>query len=134
MRAHSRHGQPHHVVRRAAGEWPDDPEWLAETGCALAILSAASAPLTVELFAGGVLSALLRMAQRWVAAQPRGRHAGAVAVLEEEGLVCVVEAFGFTVPQARAHSPAEGGSPKPCPQEIRSPRCLSACRWLTSIR
>ena len=89
------------MVRSAAGEWPDDPEWLAETVCALAILSAASAPLTVELFAGGVLSALLRMAQRWVAAQPRGRHAGAVAALED-GPVHAVRAFGLTVPQARA--------------------------------
>ena len=76
----------------------------------MAVLSAMYAPLAVELFSSGVLSALLRVAQRWVAAQPRGRQDGAVTVLKK-GLVNVVYAFGLTVPQARACLPAKGSSP-----------------------
>lgn len=59
-------------------------------------------PLAVELFYGGVLSALLRVAQRVVAAQPHAEQEEKVAEhLFHECLTSVVKAFGVAVPQAR---------------------------------
>ena len=94
-------GKVRHVLLNAAGEYPPHPQFLVEVGRALAVLSVAAAPLAVELYSSGVLSALLRVAQRWVAIQPGERQDSAVTVLKD-GLAHVVYAFGHTVPQARA--------------------------------
>ena len=62
-----------------------------------------SAPLTVELFCGGVLGALLRVAQRVVAAQANATQEEKIAEhLLCVGLAAAVEAVGSAVPQARA--------------------------------
>ena len=126
-------GKISHVRGMLQESTPPDQGWLVETARAMAVLSAMYAPLAVELFSSGVLSALLRVAQRWVAAQPRRRQDGAVTVLKH-GLVNVVYAFGLTVPQARARVCL----PRAAAQAVfssllRSLRCLSACRWRTSI-
>ena len=62
-------------------------------------------PLTVELFCGGVLGSLLRVAQRLVAAQPHAEQEEKIAeYLFHECLTSVVKSFGVAVPQARAHA------------------------------
>ena len=60
-------------------------------------------PLVVELFCGGVLGALLRIAQRVVAAQPHAEQENIAEYLFREGLISAVDAFGAAVPQARAY-------------------------------
>ena len=62
-----------------------------------------SKAVTVDLFCGGVLGALLLLARRLVATKP---HAGGIrqahaALLFKEGLVHTVNMFGRAVPQAR---------------------------------
>ena len=66
-------------------------------------LCMASKPLAAELFAGGALGALLRVAQRLVAAQRRADRDTYAGRLLSGGLINVVKAFGRAVPQARAH-------------------------------
>ena len=62
-----------------------------------------SKAVTVDLFCGGVLGALLVLARRLVSTKP---HAGGVrqshaALLFKEGLVPTVDMFGQAVPRAR---------------------------------
>ena len=68
----------------------------------MACLSAASAPLAVELFCSRALGVLLRMAQRRVAAQPHG-HQDGIVVMIMTVLMDIFKAFGPAVPQARPH-------------------------------
>ena len=86
-----------------AGECFPEREWLAEVMKGVALFSAASAPIAVEFFCGGVLGVLVRMVQRWVAARPLDELVGTVAMFTR-GLVGVLDAFGLAVPQARARS------------------------------
>ena len=67
----------------------------------LARLSAAYAPLTVELFCAGFLGVLLRVAQRWVAAQLHADAKLDVATFADD-LAVVFKEFGRAVPQVRA--------------------------------
>ena len=68
-----------------------------------------SMPLAVALFCGGALGALLRIARRLVASQPRACQESFAASLIQpgDGLLLVVAAFGPAVPQARAPSAAK---------------------------
>ena len=68
----------------------------------VASLCTASAPLAVELFCRGTLGVLMRVVQRWVRAQPRGRWRGTIELIKN-GLVHLTSALGVAVPQARAH-------------------------------
>ena len=85
-----------------AGQYPDGWEPLGKVMRGVASLCTASVPLAVELFCRGTLGVLVRIVQRWVRAQPRGRWRGTISLVEN-GLVRVTYAFGVAVPQARAH-------------------------------
>ena len=56
----------------------------------------------VEMFYDGALSALLRIAQRLVAAQPHAGREQSAYSLFREGVALVVGVFAHAVPQARA--------------------------------
>ena len=92
------------ALRACAGEYPAEVEWPVSLMCPVSRLCAASTPLAVELFCGGALGMLLRIAQRWVAAQPRGARDGSLAMFRD-GLVFPMNAFGRVVWEARAHLP-----------------------------
>ena len=62
----------------------------------------ANTALTVELFAGGALGALLRIAQQLLGSQPEDQEEAFTKQLSCPGLLSVMEAFGLAVPQARA--------------------------------
>ena len=102
-----------HLVRtRAVEQVPADEALLlvmeAVTRCCLA-----SKPLTVELFCDGVLGALMRAAQRLLAAVPREhREDIGLRILHESrghadwrGVSRMLDAFGHAVPQARVANP-----------------------------
>ena len=95
------HGQLLHMARVCAGEYLPDWEWLVLVMRGVAMVGAASAPLAVKLFCGGALGMLLRMAQRWVAAQPRGQLDLILVAMLRDGLSFALEAFCTAVPQAR---------------------------------
>lgn len=62
-----------------------------------------SGAFAAEMFCDGALSALLRIAQRLVAAQPHaGREQSAIRLFRE-GVARVVCTFAHAVPQARPH-------------------------------
>ena len=86
-----------------AGEYVPDPDWLPGVMNSMLHLCCASEQLAAELIAGGALGALLRVAQRLVAAQPRADQDACAGRLLAGGLMLVVKAFGRAVPQARAH-------------------------------
>ena len=100
-------------------------------------LCGASVPLTVELFCGGVLCALLHIAQRLLATQSHASEKERLAEqLFSKGLTSVVEAFGVAVPQARAHplvSASRARHLRSLVKAWQSLRCLSACRSLRSV-
>ena len=66
-------------------------------------LCGASTPLAVELFCGGALGMLLRIAQRWVAAQPRGARDGSLAMFRD-GLIFPITAFARVGAEARTRT------------------------------
>ena len=103
---------------------------------AVACLCGISAPLTVEVFCGGALGALLRVALWLAAAQPHAQAKERVAEqLLREGLASAVDAFSLAVPQARAHplpAPARQAGFRPLPLARRSLWCLPARRSLES--
>ena len=84
----------------------------------------------VEMFYDGALSALLRIAQRHVAAHPHAGQEQSAFRLFHEGMALVVCIFAHAVPQARP-------SPLSAPPSRRSSllamallllKCLSFCR------
>lgn len=93
-------------LQMCAGDFLPDVDKLLLVVRAVMQLCGADAyiPLVVELFCGGVLGALLHLAQRVVAAQPHAEQEEKIAeYLFHECLISAVEAFGVAVPQARAH-------------------------------
>ena len=125
------HGQLFHVARACAGEYSTDWEWVVIVLRGVAMVSDVSAPLAVELFCGGVLGMLLRVAQRWVAAQPRGLLDLILVAMLREGLSSVLEAFCRAVPQARPAAQAVCCSLLMVVHRLRR---LSSCRLLGSLR
>ena len=91
---------PSSVLRTPAGEYPAEVEWPVSLMRPVSHLCGASTPLAVELFCGGALGMLLRIAQRWLAAQPRGARDGSLAMVRD-GLIFLITAFGRVVPEAR---------------------------------
>ena len=95
-----------------AGGFLPEPLWLMVVADALTALCGGSAALAADLFCGGVLGGVMRVAQRLVAAQPgAGRDPLARRLVRDEAedrddLGFVVEAFGRAVPQARGYLPA----------------------------
>ena len=90
--------------RASAGASGPDIDVVEVLTLGVAALCEASAALTVDLYCGGVLSAMLRVARRLVAAQAGAQEEEETAGFLFHGrLAAVVTAFGRTVPQARAH-------------------------------
>ena len=112
-RAHLQHGCFDTPLGTCAGDRLLAVGELLDVTDSMDYLCGASVPLTVDLFCGGVLGALLRMAQRVVATQAHAHEKERITGdLLSKGLASVVETFGVAVPQARAHPlpvPAQPG-------------------------
>ena len=90
------------VVADCAGKYLPDKAWLLMVMQAVLRYCGASPSLTVDLFCGGALGALVRIAQRAVAALPHAAQYGYARQAVEDFLAPLVKAFALAVPQARA--------------------------------
>ena len=92
-----------HLLRTRAGKHLLGVDLMQRVMHAITSMCKASEVLAMELFCGGVLGCALRVAQRLVAAQPRGDKKSFAEDMVLKDLRPMARACGEAVPQARAH-------------------------------